>query len=154
MGLVVKNFLIRRNLEFYSTTHFAKLLRRKGFEVYFPFEDKGIDLLTVKGGVVFYYQLKARTINERRGQQNEYWFSIKKSKMDQSLKIKNFFWVFCAVRPDLNFDFFQIDAKKLHEKWWLKKTPGTTFFRIKAVGKGYEVRPAYIEINADELLVK
>ena len=62
---ISKKFLIRRNLGLYSEIGLAKYLEKKNFQVFYPYRDTGIDLLTVKNGFVEYYQLKARNGQRR-----------------------------------------------------------------------------------------
>ena len=42
---IKKSSVIRLNLEFYSLTEFANKLKQKGYLAFFPFKDKGIDII-------------------------------------------------------------------------------------------------------------
>ena len=97
-----KKYYIRRNLDSYSETEFAKLLEKEGYMVFYPFRDIGIDILAYKNGKVELYQLKAR--NEHGRRPNYYRFSIKKD-IEKLSKYTNIFFVLCALQPDGKLDF-------------------------------------------------
>lgn len=141
-----------RNLDMYAEKEFAKKLLEMGQVPYYPFKDKGIDILTMKGNTAYKYQLKARNLKD---QNHDYWFTIRKRDLKKYLKEKNMFYVFCAVLPDTHFDFFIIPIKMVY--WWFKEytkeceTKLDPFFRIKPVSKGkYKVEPKRIKLDINK----
>ena len=113
-----KKYLIRRNLDRYSELEFAREMEKIYQRPFFPFKDKGIDIIGIDdGNRVYFYQLKARNFNIRK----KVWgFKIDKKKMEIFPQTKNSFWIFCALRiAQDKFDFFKIPInilKKLYEE--------------------------------------
>ena len=64
-----KKYLIRRNLDRYSELEFAREMEKIYQRPFFPFKDKGIDIIGIDdGNRVYFYQLKARILD------TESWF--------------------------------------------------------------------------------
>ena len=159
---VYKKYLVRRNLDMYSEMVFGDKLNKEGQEVFYPFKDKGVDLVSIdKEGNTYYYQLKARNLNSQYG---EYWFRIVKKKL---LKFKEMtknkgFWVFCALKEKEQFDFFQV-PQEMVEEWFEEAVRNNTknkdekFLIVKPIENGkYEIRPKRIaeKINIMNFLLK
>lgn len=158
---IYKKYVVRRNLDSYSEMVFGDKLNKEGHEVFYPFKDKGIDLLSVdKEGKIYFYQLKARNLNSQYG---EYWFSVAKKKLDKfkELTKNKGFWVFCALKGKEKFDFFQV-PQIVVEKWFKEAVRNNTknkdeeFLMVKPLEDGkYEIRPKRIaeKINIIDYLL-
>jgi hypothetical protein len=158
---ISKKYLVRRNLDSYSEMVFGKKLNKEGHEVFYPFKDKGVDLISLDAeGNVYFYQLKARNLNSS----GDYWFSLIRRKIEkfgEMTKGKGF-WVLCALKDKEQFDFFKV-PHKIIVKWFEeavknnKKEKDEEFLQIMPLGNGkYEIRPKRIseKINAMDFLCK
>lgn len=161
--MVSKKYMVRRNLDTYSEMMFAsKIAKELKHEVYYPFKDKGIDLVSIdKKNNFYFYQLKARSISKSISK--EYWFSVGRVKLNKFKEITNnkrCYWVFCALKGKEQFDFFQIPLKVVF-KWYNetkmgRKKKDSYFLIIKPIEKGiYKVAPDRVnkKINIMKYLI-
>ena len=95
------------------------LKKEKGFAIYLPLKDVGIDFIGVKKGIFFQFQIKTSTF-----QKNKYfWFDLHKNKMVYG---KNVYYIFlCYTMPRHNMmgkakNFLIIPSLDLR-KWILSK---------------------------------
>ena len=115
-----KKQLIKRNFDYYSELEFARKLAETGQEAFFPFKDKGVDIIGIDDqGKAYFYQLKARNLNFRKG---VWGFKIDTKKLDKFPITDNSFWIFCALKvEEPKFDFFKIPVAKLKEIYYERK---------------------------------
>jgi len=158
---VKKKYLIRRSLDFYSELEFAKFLEKKGYLVFYPFRDVGIDMMSYKNGKIELYQLKSR--NEHVRYPNIYWFPIRKKdiiKLEEYSRFFDVFFVLCALQTNGKFDFFKIPLNvvkqyiRLREKTTKKRD--AHFLEIKRISeRNYEIKPERIrkQININNYLL-
>jgi len=155
---VDKKQLIIRNPDYYSELEFARRLKLKGQESYFPFKDRGIDIVGInKKGCPFFYQLKARNINR---QYNSYWFPVKLKKLIEFPRGKNCYWVFCAFKDKGKIDFFQVPIS-IVLKWYnetirTKKNKDEDHLQIDYKKGTYRIAPERVakKINIMKYLLK
>lgn len=109
-----KKYLTKRNLDIYSELEFARYLNKIGQSPYFPFKDVGIDIIGIDRGLnPFFYQLKARNFNIRKG---VWGFKIDRKKLQIFPKTKNSFWIFCVLKiAQDGFIFFKIPTMTLEK---------------------------------------
>lgn len=149
-------YLTRRHLEIYSETQLSKFLLQKGYMVFFPFKDKGIDMVAIKKDNIELYQLKAR--NEMSNYKRYYWFPIRKN-LNNYLKMKhnkNIFFILCALQPNQkDFHFFKIPLKIAKKYFKEKHYKNTKFFEITRIHQDkYDVVPKYVKININKYRLK
>jgi len=150
-----KKYIIRKKLDTYSEEVFAKKLIKIGQEPYFPFKDKGIDIISIdKKSNPFFYQLKARNKDIKYG---EYWFMVNIKKLDKFPKTKNSFWIFCCFKEDMTFDFFvlPLDVTKkwfslYHNSEGIKNKHDQYFLKIRPLSEGrFEMSPRWLNKDID-----
>jgi len=149
---IPKKYLSRHHLDAYSEMEFSNYLFDKGFQPFFPFKDKGVDIIAFKNNNFELYQLKARKWSRRHPWY--YWFPIKRKdiKKLKSLKNKRTYFILCALQTNQKFHFFKVPLKIIEE--YFKKTPKTRFFKINKVeDKKYEISPKRIKININRYLL-
>ena len=157
---IYKKYLVRRNLDSYSEMVFGDRLNRHGHEIFYPFKDKGIDLVSIhKENKTYFYQLKARSINQQGG----YWFMVNIKKLEKFPKTNESFWVFCCFDGNV-FDFFQVPLKVV-KKWFslyhnsegVRNKHEQYFLKITPISKGkYKISPDWLNshINIMNFLLK
>ena len=102
-----KKFLLRHNLDAYSEEEFARKLRKKGIDAYFPFKDEGIDILARdKNNKLYTFQIKAGSLYN----QNTYRFNIKNKDFLKGKDYPNFYYVFGMVISN-NIEYIAIPYK-------------------------------------------
>lgn len=111
------NFLIRRNLGLYGEIKFAEVLHKKGYEPFFPYKDKGIDVLAydLERRITITYQVKSRNMSKRFG---NYWFKLKSKDINNGFTAD--FWIFSIFKNDNKFDFINIPLTQL--KNWIEQS--------------------------------
>lgn len=118
--MITKEHIIRRHLELYSMDKFAKLLWAKKYHLFYPFKDKGIDMISLKDGQIEYYQLKARNEPFDPKWKNQYWFDAKSNIKNIKERFKDVdfekvFFIFCALQSNKEFHFFKVPLAKVEE---------------------------------------
>jgi len=149
-------FLSRHHLDAYSEMVFSDLLIRKGYEVYFPFKDVGIDIITTKNRKIKYYQLKSR--NPLKDNVT-YWFPVRRSiskikSLNYNLKQVHF--VFCALQLNQKeFHFFEVPFKRVLAYFNKKRGKLKRDFEIRRIKEDkYETLPYYIKFNINKYRFK
>jgi hypothetical protein len=66
-------------------------------------------MLGFDGKKVEFYQLKARHPQLRHS--NIYWFFIRKKDIPKLSKLKNAFFILCALQPNETFHYFKLPIK-------------------------------------------
>lgn len=110
------HFISRRNLGLYGEIKFAELLKKKGFDPFFPYRDQGIDIVAIKFNqgrkVLSTYQVKSRNRSKRFG---TYWFQLKAKDIQKN---KAHYWIFAIFKEDNTFDFLRIPFTTISK--WIK----------------------------------
>ena len=151
--MINKKYITRRVLDTYSEEVFAKKLIKKEQEPFFPFKDKGIDIISIdKENNSFFYQLKARNKDVKYG---EYWLMVNIKKLEKFPKTKRSFWVFCCFKEEGVFDFFVIPLN-ITKKWFylynasegIKNKHEEYFLKIRPLpNERYEISPRWLNKN-------
>lgn len=163
-----EKYLARHHLDVYSEMKFSDFLDNKGFHVFFPFEDRGIDIAPVLGLVI-------PTNPSRRENSINYTCSSWRlgtsvstaitGSLGETSDIANFYWVFCALKPDGDFDFF-VFPQKIVEEWMRQRSEGLKkkgkkfgdkrFLKLEPTeDREYIMRSeSYIEIDPNQYCVK
>ena len=147
-----KKYLSRRILDSYSEIMFSKLLIKKNQSPFFPFQDKGIDIVSIdNSNNTTFYQLKARNLSVRNGL---FRFKVKSSDLEKFPDTINSYWVFCCYLENGDFDFFVVPfnvLKKWHKRYTeMTKETSYKFFRIKPLSeKVYRLAPEWLAKEFD-----
>ena len=122
---------------------------------FFPFKDKGIDMIAIKKNNIELYQLKAR--NELVNYKNTYWFMLRKDLTKLSkFKNKNLYFILCALQPNQqDFHFFKLPYKVVRNYFNKKHYENSKFLEIKRINENeYKLRPKYIKIDINKYRLK
>jgi len=109
---------MKRNLGLYGEIKFAEQIRSKGFDAFFPYRDRGVDIVAVRfnrnGKTVKTYQVKSRNRSKPFG---TYWFQLKKKDIQKN---QAQYWVFAIFIENNRFDFFCVPFKTLNA--WIQQS--------------------------------
>jgi len=162
--MILEKFLVRRNLGLYGEMKFAEILKKRGFEPFFPYRDRGIDIIAImfykNHRTFFTYQVKSRNINKNKSF-GDYWFRLKEKDLKKN---QAQYWVFAIFKENNRFDFLRIPFKTIDK--WVKQScqnkeknilspePDGWSFKVKRVENSYISIPMKGSVKLDKYIFK
>ena len=144
---------------------FAELLKKRGFEPFFPYWDRGIDIVAIlfkkNHRTFFAYQVKSRNKNKNKSF-GDYWYNLKEKALKEN---RSQYWVFAIFNKENNrFDFLRIPFKTIEK--WIKQSRNNTktnilshdsdgwWFKVKRLGNKYISIPLKGSVKIDKYIFK